>query len=137
MIDIYGTDINRDWSFDKGDINLVSDTLNLGQAIVNRLNADLDTYSIFYAKYGGELFEHMGELNHPTIHEYIRIEIETILSQEPRIANLECTVEKTDSKTIECGLKIQTIQNNEVVTFNLVLNQDSPIQINLYTESEE
>jgi len=129
MINIYGTDINRDWSFDKGDINLVSDTLNLGQAIVNRLNADLDTYSIFYPKYGGDLFEHMGELNHPTIPEYIRIEIETILSQEPRIANLECTVDKNSSNSIECTLNITPIGSDEVVEINLVINEDSYIQI--------
>ena len=131
MNDIYGTDIRSDWSFnDNGDINLVRESSNLGQAICNRLNADLDTYSIFYKRYGGELFEYMGELNHPTIHEYIRIEIEHILEQEPRIQNVECTVNKTDNNIVECNLMIRTIQDEEEMTFNLVLNSDSSIQIN-------
>ena len=39
-----GTDIKADWSFTDGDINLVSGRSNLGQAIVNRLKADLTTF---------------------------------------------------------------------------------------------
>ncbi len=129
MIDIYGTDIKNDFSFSNGDLNIVTGTSNLGQAIVNRLNADLDTYDMFYARYGGELFEHIGDLNNPNIHEYIRIEIEEILSQEPRIQTVECTVNKTDAKTVKCNLKVTTIQSNEVAEFNLVINQDSYIGI--------
>ena len=133
-MDIYGTDINSDWSFTGGDIDLISDTSNLGQAILNRLNSDSDTYDIFYNKYGGELFEHMGDLNHPTIHEYIRIEIEAVLSQEPRIKNVECTVNKTDTKTIKCELKIHVIDNTEPVTLNLILGDGSPILIDANNE---
>ena len=131
MIDIYGTDIKSDWSFNNnGDINTINGSSNLGQAIQNRLNSDLDTYNIFYSEYGGELFEHMGELNHETIHEYIRIEIEHILEQEPRIQNMECTVNKTGSKSIECKLKIRTIGSDTIDEFNLILSEDSPILIN-------
>ena len=129
MIDIYGTDIKSDWSFTNGDINLVSGHDNMGQAIKNRLESDLDTYDLFYLEYGGELFEHMGDKNNPRIHEYIRIEIEHILDQEPRIDNLECTVTKTDKDTIECKLKIKPVQSERIDEFNLVINEDSYIEI--------
>ena len=137
--DVYGTDLNKKWTFTNGDIETVSDSVNLGQAIVNRLNAGLDTYDIFYAKYGGVLLEHLGDLNHPNIHEYMRIEIESILQQEPRIRNFECTVNKTSSNNVECNLKITVIGSDEVDEYNLILGEDSPILIdpnNEYARSE-
>ena len=129
MIDIYGADVNKSWTFTNGDIDMVNDSINLGQAIVNRLNAGLETYDIFYAKYGGVLLEHLGDLNHPHIHEYMRIEIESILEQEPRIQNLECTVNKTDSNSIECNLKVTVLGSDEVNEYDLVINEDSYIGI--------
>ena len=127
--DIYGADVNKSWSFTNGDIDMVDDSINLGQAIVNRLNAGLETYDIFYAKYGGVLLEHLGDLNHPHIHEYMRIEIESILEQEPRIQNLECTVNKTDSNSIECNLKVSVVGSDEVNEYNMVISDDSYIEL--------
>ena len=90
--DVFGVDIDSIWNFVDGDIQLSKGKENLGQAIINRLMADDDQYSDFYIRYGGRLFDHFGDLNHPTIHEYIRIEIESILEQEPRIKEInECT----------------------------------------------
>ena len=129
MIDVYGTDINRKWEFTNGDIDLVDESVNLGQAIVNRLNAGLDTYDLFYAKYGGILLEHLGDLNHPNIHEYIRIEIESILEQEPRIQEVECTVDKTGTSSVEINLKVVVLGSDTVDEFNLVINEDSYIAI--------
>ena len=123
-----GTDIKADWSFTDGDINLVSGKSNLGQAIVNRLKADLTTF-IFYNRYGGNLFEHMGDLNHPTIHEYIKIEVEEICRQDPRIKQVECTVTKTDSETITLNLKCGVIGVNEIIRLNFVLNSNGSISI--------
>lgn len=129
MMDIYGTDIKNDWTFTNGDLNTVSNKINLGQAVVNRLKADLDTYNMFYRNYGGNLFEEMGELNHPQSHEYIRIEIESILRQDPRIRNIECTVNKTYSEGVSVNLKITPITENETTILNLVINENASIQI--------
>ena len=124
MMDIYGTDIKSDWSFTNGDLNHVSETSNLGQAVCNRLNADLTTYDTFYTHYGGNLFEWLGEKNNPNIHEYIRIEIETILSQDPRIQSVTAEVYKEDNKTTGVTLKILPIGTEEIVTLNLVIQDD-------------
>ena len=127
--DVYGTDLNKRWTFTNGDVDLVNGSINLGQAIVNRLNAGLETYDIFYAKYGGVLLEHLGDLNHPNIHEYMRIEIESILEQEPRIQNLECTVNKINPKTVECNLKVTVVGSDKIDEYNLVINDDSYIEL--------
>lgn len=129
MIDIYGNDIDKSWTFTNGDINIVKNVNNLGQAIYNRLNTDLGTFDMFYTKYGGNLYEELGEVNHPTIHEYIRIEIESILEQEPRIQNIDCTVNKINSDGVEVTLKVTPINSDETLTYNLVIGNDSYVAI--------
>lgn len=129
MADIYGTDIDDAWDFSDGDINLISGTLNLQQAIKNRLMSDSDFYKAFYQNYGGNLFDEMGYLNNGNAHEYLRIEIETILKQEPRIHELECTVNKISYDTVECKLQIKTINNDEVVEMNLIITPDMNVVI--------
>lgn len=133
-----GVDIDSEWSFANGDILLVSNYGNLNQAIINRLNTDLDFYSIFYTKYGGRLFEQMGELNHPTIHEYIRIEVEDTLMQDPRIQNVECTVNKHSSNTVECDLMIVLYDETTVTNLNLIIDANTGVSLNTNnTISEE
>lgn len=128
--DVFGADIDSSWIFVDGDIQLTKGKENLGQAVMNRLMADEDQYSDFYIRYGGRLFDHFGDLNHPTIHEYIRIEIEDILSQDPRIKEInECTVNKINSSAVECNLKIKTIGSDEILSLNLVINDDSGVFI--------
>ena len=39
------------------------------------------------------MFEWLGEQNNPNTHEYIRIEIESILSQDPRIKSVTADIE--------------------------------------------
>ena len=128
--DIYGTDINSNFSFTDGDINLVSGTNNLAQAVCNRLNSNLNTYEIFYTKYGGNLLEWLGEQNNSNIQEYIRIEIESILMQDPRITSIEATVTKEDSKTVLVDLKVLPVGSDEIVTLNLIIQEDLRVQIN-------
>lgn len=136
--DVFGVDIDNSWSFVDGDIQLSKGKENLGQAISNRLMADDDQYNDFYIRYGGRLFDHFGDLNHPTIHEYIRIEIEDILRQDPRIKEInECTVNKISSSAVECNLKVTLIGYDEVVSLNLVLSDDSPIFISSSNEMTE
>lgn len=128
--DIYGTDINMDFSFKDGDINLVNGTKNLAQAVCNRLNSNLQTYEIFYARYGGNLLEWLGEQNNTNIQEYLKIEIESILGQEPRITSVEATVTKETSTTVLVDLKVLPITSDEIITLNLIIQEDLWVQIN-------
>lgn len=132
---VYGTDIDDSCTFSNGDINLISDTSNVKQAIKNRLMCDSEFYKTFYQNYGGNLFDEMGELNNGNAHEYIRIEIETILKQEPRIKEVECTVNKIGTDAVECKLKFKPINNDEIVEMNLVITQD--VNVVIINEGED
>ena len=134
MVVNIGTDIDRTWSFNNGEIITISDYGNLSQAIMNRLNSDLDFYSTFYPKYGGNLWEHMGDLNHSTIHEYIRIEVEDIVKQDPRVANVEATVNKTSTNMVECDLLIGLYDETTTVELNLVIDSNQGVSLNTNTD---
>ena len=115
------TDIVSNWSFTDGDLNIVTGEGNLVQAIQNRLNTYMDDLSIFYQNYGSTIFDEIGELNHPTIHEYIKIEVESCLIRDNRINNVECTVEKNDND--------QKIKEND--EFINIVNEDDFEEIKL------
>ena len=130
MSDVFGVDIDSTWSFADGDLQLVRGESNLAQAIVNRLSTDWDFYLEFYNTYGGRLYEHFGDFNIPTIHEYIQIEVDSILRQDPRIQDIQSTVNKISKDAVECKLNIKPFGSDEILTMNLILGSDSSISIN-------
>lgn len=119
-----GTDVVSNWSFTDGDLNIVSGEGNLVQAIQNRLNTYMDDLSIFYQNYGSTIFDEVGELNHPTIHEYIKIEVESCLIRDNRINDVVCTVEKNDNGEVECGLNLTLVDGTDI-SLALVINADN------------
>lgn len=127
--DVFGTDINSDWNFIDGDIELSSGEDNIGQSIYNRLLTDDDWYADFYIRYGGKLYEHFGDFNHPNIHEYIKIDVESILSQDPRIQNIDCAVNKISRKEVEIKLNLTIFGSDEVIPLNLIINDDGGVFI--------
>ena len=124
FMSVFGCDFKSSWSFKDGDLELVSDSVNMGQAIVNRLNTDLDFYNWAYMRYGGDLFKVFGMKNNNNSLEYLQIEIEYILHQDPRIRDLTVICTKNDSKTVNVELDILPIGSDEIVTLNLVINDD-------------
>lgn len=129
-MDIYGTDIKTDFSFSDGDINIVKEKDNLQQSICNRLNSTLDTYSDFYVRYGGNLMDWLGEINHRNTHQYIKIEVESILSQDPRIEEIEADISKEDSDIVKIDLKLKLINSDEIVSLNFVIQEDLWVKVN-------
>ena len=127
---VFGTDIYREWQFVDGDLELATGKVNVEQAIHNRVNTADDTYTEFYREYGGKLYEHYPDFNHPTIDEYVRIEVESILEQDPRINGMECNVNKVNSNELEVDLKINPVGTDEVVPLNLIVNDDGGVFIN-------
>lgn len=123
-MDVYGTDIKSSFSFNNGDIELVSGTSNLGQACVNRLNTDTGWYDWCYTVYGGDLFSIFGMKNNTNSLEYLKIEIEYILQQDPRIKEITANCTKETPKTVGVELKILPISKDEIVTLNLVIQED-------------
>ena len=123
-----GTDIQRNWEIIDGDIQLVSDKNNLGQAILNRLLADKDFYNMFYLNYGSNISEYYGEKNNPNIKEYIRVEVETTLVQDPRIQGARCEVVSYTNEQIELRVTVLTYENDEL-SYNLVISEQNTINL--------
>lgn len=121
-----GTDIMTDWSFSDGDLNIVSDTGNLGQAISNRLNTYLNDLNLFYTDYGSTLFDYLGSLNNENIREYIRIEVESTVIKDNRIQGVDCTVKKVQSNAVECVLNLQLVDNTDV-SLDLIITAENVV----------
>ena len=123
-MDVYGTDIKNDFNFDDGDLELVNGADNLGQAIINRLNIYKGFYDSFYTNYGGDLQKIYGMQNNSNALEYLRIEIESILQQDPRIKEITCECTKEAPQIVNVELEILPIIKNEIVTLNLVIQDN-------------
>lgn len=128
-MDVYGTDLKSNFNFSNGDIELVSGTLNLGQACVNRLNTDTGWYDWCYMVYGGDLFGVYGMKNNSNSLEYLKIEIESTLRQDPRIREVTANCSKENPKTVNVELTILTISKDEIVTLNLVIQDDLVVKL--------
>ena len=87
MKNIYelGVDINSNWEFHDGDLKLISYEQNMGQAVINRLKCYLGAMNIFYNNYGSQITHYLGEINNKRTWEYIRIEIETSVLNDPAL----------------------------------------------------
>lgn len=127
---MFGRDIKNNWNFINDDLEIVSDKLNLAQAIINRLNTDLGFYDWCYTQYGGNLSNVFGMKNNSNTLEYLRIEIESTLQQDPRIRVVNANCSKEDSKTVGVELNVLTIGSDEIVTINLIIQDDLKVQIN-------
>ena len=126
---VFGRDIKDNWNIVDGDLETVSNTSNLAQAIINRLNADLGFYDWCYTRYGGDLFSIFGMKNNVHTLEYLRIEIESILKQDPRIKDITVECSKESPKTIYVELNILSVGSNELITLNLVITDEYKVQI--------
>ena len=87
-----GVDLNNNWDFKDGDLVLVENKDNLIQSILNRLNCNYDSLDLFYYEYGTVLTNFLGWKHNDETLEFIRLEIEDTLNQEPRLNNFTVDV---------------------------------------------
>ena len=87
-----GTDLNSNWEFKDGDLQLVENKTNIKQSILNRLNCDYDSLDLFYYEYGSVLSNFLGWKHNDETVEFIRLEIEDTLNQEPRLTDFDVEV---------------------------------------------
>lgn len=118
-----GVDINREWEFKDGDLQLTYYDENMKQAIYNRLSCWLGSLDIFYINYGSELEKYLGYKNKNSVHEYIRLEIEKRIGYDPRVRNVECTVNKYNTHGVNVHLTLtflngDTFEDNFVIKIN-------------------
>lgn len=115
-----GVDIKRTWNFKNGDLELVKYDENIGQAVINRLSCLLNSLDIFYDEYGSLIHDYLGEKNVKSTREYIRLEIEKRLLRDPRLKNVDCTVDSFNNHTVKGHLTL-TFLNDDVYEDNFVL----------------
>ena len=118
----YGVDLNRKWEFNNGDLNIVSDEDNLVQCIQNRLNARKSNFDLFYTEYGGFLRPYLGEHMNNTTLKFIKLEIETILKQDPRLDDFN--VDLFIDNGVNCNITVYDSVIDEVVEIPLSVNDN-------------
>lgn len=124
-----GTDF-KNFEMQNGDLLLVSDNNNLAQACINRLNTDNGWFDWCYDRYGGDLFSVFGMKNNANSLEYLRIEIESILQQDPRIKSISASCTKQSSNEVYVELDILAVGDDEIISINLVIQDDLRVKLN-------
>ncbi len=78
-----------------GDLDVVSGSLNLGQAILSRLRTNRgEIADLGFPDYGSRLFEYIGEPNDASTREKLRLMVLEALAHEPRIKEVVNVVVK-------------------------------------------
>ena len=128
IVMLFGTDIRSDWSFNEhGDLTLVGNKDNVGQAISNRLQTQLNELDLFYAGYGSFLTQFLGWKRNNSTLEFMRLEIETRLAGDPRLTSYTVNLEYgEETNTVEIHISL-TLDDGEEYTGNFVLNNDGVV----------
>jgi phage baseplate assembly protein W len=80
----------------KGDIGIVSDEMNLAQAILHRIRTVKgELADIGHPNYGSNIFDFVGQPNNRTTRARLQLEIRDTLMQEPRIREIISIVAKS------------------------------------------
>ncbi|MBQ2652652.1 MAG: hypothetical protein IJF83_03785 [Methanobrevibacter sp.] len=121
-----GTDLNCNWEFKDGDLQLVENKDNLIQSILNRLNCNYDGLDLFYYEYGSVISSFLGWKHDDETLEFIRLEVESTLEQEPRLDNFN--VEVSYNKVGKVLIELYFLFNDESdFTLSLVLEKGGEI----------
>ena len=126
-----GVDFNGNLNFNDGDITLTSYSDNLVQAVINRLNTQVDEMDMLYESgYGSVLTGFLGWKATQNTLDYIKAEVNYVLSQEPRLERYNVSVSYTGNGAIRLDL---TLYPNEYVGIdvNLVLSADGTVDFEI------
>ncbi len=121
-----GVDLNNNWQFKDGDLILVENKDNLVQSILNRLNCDYDSLDLFYYEYGSVITSFLGWPRNDETLEFIRLEIESTLEQEPRLTDFNVEVTYNEDGKLLIDLYIVFDEDSDF-TLSLVLEKDGEI----------
>lgn len=129
-----GVDINHKWEFRNGDLVLVSNEENIVQSIMNRLNCEYDSLDDYYFEYGTLLSSFLGFDRSDETLEFIKIEIEATLEQDPRMNNFE--VELSYGKTGEVNIYIHIwFDEDSDLNLSLTISEEGNVILNEEGES--
>ena len=121
----YGTDFLKTWTLtEDGDLRLISGENNLSQGLVNRFSCDLNSLDLFYDDYGSLLVQFLGWKRNDTTLNFIKLELENRLRNEPRLESFNVKVDYADSSN---GIVVSIDLNpseDYVHTVELRINED-------------
>ena len=123
-----GTDISSDWIIENGDLILVHNEDNIAQSILNRLQClkgGLDTY---YLEYGSFLYNFLGFRQSKETLEFIRIEIERSLQQDPRLSDFSVEVSYNSVGEINININIYIDETTDF-SLNLVIGENNIVTL--------
>ena len=123
----YGVDVKSTWSFKDGDIEIISDKDNLTQAIMNRLNTIQDSLNLFYGNYGSFLHSYFGWQTKDETLEFIRVEIQTSLSEDPRLNNFNVDCKYDENKNVLVSVDV-VVSDGEEFSLNFVLTDNGIVE---------
>ena len=107
---------------------------NLVQAVINRLNTNLEELDLFYEDYGSIFTSFLGWRTTEETKEYMKTEIATVLRKEPRLSSFDINLEYTDIGTLKINLDLYTTDGS-ILESNLVLGTDGIVEVET-TEDE-
>ena len=128
LIEELGTDIDSSWTFKEGDVVLVSDKINLSQSIVNRLNCVMDSLDLYYLEYGSFLRSFFGWKKIEKTFEYMKLEIENTLKQDPRVIDFNSNVYLDKDNQVRIDVTIPLSQESDL-EMSLILTKDGILEV--------
>lgn len=102
-----------------GDLDLVDDEYNLGQAIINRLRTrEGELADLGHASYGSRLYELIGEPNNEKTREQVRTAARECISQEPRVSEviaINVAASRDNLNQIDVSISVMPIGRSTVL----------------------
>lgn len=115
----YGVDLDNGLSFSDGDLDLIRFEDNISQAILNRLKTVKDSLDLFYTEYGCFFLFFLGWRRTQNTLDFMKIELDACLKQDPRINNFTTTLEYSEDGSVLINIVLTDYMEN--VELNYVL----------------
>ncbi|WP_458454423.1 hypothetical protein [Methanobrevibacter sp.] len=121
----YGVDLNSNFRFKDGDLELISYEQNIGQAIRNRLNTTISELNTFYEDYGSVLPSFFGWKRKEKTLTFMKIELDNVLAKDPRITNFATVLSYNEKGEVEININLTDDVDLEL---NLIIGSDNTIR---------
>lgn len=122
-----GTDINSKWTLtNDGDLKIVNDEENMVQSIANRLSCYQPSMEVYYEQYGGFLTSYLGQRKTNETLDFMKIEIDTMLQQDPRIEEFTSTLSYTEKGV---NVILELIVSGEEMEVDLIVDDGGGVTV--------
>lgn len=129
-MEMIGADIKSSWDFnEQGDLLIVDDEENMVQSITNRLSCWLNSFDLYFYEYGSVLTSFLGWKRNDETLEFMKIEIENTLKQDPRIPDYDLNIGYNDNGGVDVELTLH-YTNDSDISVSLVITEDGSINVN-------